>query len=74
MTDEDIRKYVDLFIKEEVQNGRGPEDLRLKDTIEVYHMIYGMVYGMRHGIRYGIQYGIRYDIRPISHNLHDQLI
>ena len=39
LTDEDIRKYVDLFIKEEVQNGRGPEDLPLKDTIEVYHSI-----------------------------------
>ena len=37
MTDEDIRKYIDLFIKEEIQNGRGPEDLPLKDTIEVYH-------------------------------------
>ena len=39
MTDEDIRKYIDLFIKEEIQNGRGPEDLPLKDTIEVYHSI-----------------------------------
>ena len=39
LTDEDIRKYIDLFIKEEVQNGRGPEDLPLKDTIEVYHSI-----------------------------------
>ena len=37
LTDEDIRKYIDLFIKEEVQNERGPEDLPLKDTIEVYH-------------------------------------
>ena len=36
LRDEDIRKYIDLFIKEEVENGRDPADLSLKDTIKVY--------------------------------------
>ena len=36
ITDEDIREYVDLLIKEEVENGRDPQDMSLKDTIKVF--------------------------------------
>ena len=36
ITDEDIKEYVDLFIKEEVENGRDPQDMSLKDTIKVF--------------------------------------
>ena len=36
MRDEDIKKYIDLFVKEKVENGRDPNCLLLKDTIQVY--------------------------------------
>lgn len=36
LRDEDIRKYIDLFMKEEVENGRDPTKLILKNTIQVY--------------------------------------
>ena len=39
-----IRKYIDLYMKEEVENGRDPLDLSLKDTIEVYlHIIRSII-------------------------------
>ena len=36
ITDEDIKEYVDLFIKEEVEKGRDPEDMSMIDTIKVF--------------------------------------
>ena len=36
LRDEDIKKYIDLFVREEVENGRDANALSLKDTIEVY--------------------------------------
>ena len=36
MQDDEIRNYIDLFINEEIENGRDPDDLSLKDTIKVY--------------------------------------
>ena len=42
ITDEDIREYIDSFIKEEVENGRDPVDMSLKDTIKV-HLIFNFL-------------------------------
>ena len=42
ITDEDIREYIDSFIKEEVENGRDPDDMSLKDTIKV-HLIFNFL-------------------------------
>ena len=36
LRDEDIKKYVDLFVKEEVENGGDPNCVTLRATIEVY--------------------------------------
>ena len=35
LRDEDIRKYIDLYMTEEIENGRDPLYMSLKDTIEV---------------------------------------
>ena len=40
ITDEDIKEYVDLFVKEEVEKGRDPIDISLKDAIKVYLISY----------------------------------
>ena len=36
LRDEDIKKYIDLFVKEEVENGGDAKCVLLKDSIEVY--------------------------------------
>ena len=36
LRDEDIRKYIGLYFKQEVENGRDPLSLSLKHTIEVF--------------------------------------
>ena len=38
MQDDEIKNYIDLFINEEIENGRDPDDMSLKDTIKVYNL------------------------------------
>ena len=35
LTDEDIDKYIKIFVNEEICNGRDPNDLSLKAVIQV---------------------------------------
>ena len=34
--DAEIKNNIDLFINEEIENGRDPDDMSLKDTNKVY--------------------------------------
>ena len=44
LTDEDIDKYIKFFVNEEIRNGRSPDNLALKDVIEVWYSLYYIIY------------------------------